>query len=135
MSRDLEESAVLTLDFNKLDSAAGTHVIPCAVQDADTGEVILIAYVSQEALRHTIRHGSATFWSTSRNELWVKGGTSGHTFEIVEILVNCEQNSLVYRVRSRRGGICHTSDRSGNPRNCFYRRLDLTSLTLENVSP
>ena len=75
------------------------------------------------------------FWSTSRNELWEKGKTSGETFDLIEVRVNCEQNSLLYRVRPRRGGICHTKSRRGDPRNCFYRRLDLDSLELENLDP
>ena len=61
--------------------------------------------------------------------------TSGETFEIREAFVNCEQNSLVYKVRPRRGNICHTNNRSGSPRNCYYRRIDLDSLALENMDP
>jgi phosphoribosyl-AMP cyclohydrolase len=133
MADDLEEGNVLLLDFSKLDHVGG--VVPCAVQDADSREVILVAYVSEQALLHTIKERSATFWSTSRNELWEKGKTSGETFEIVEIRVNCEQNSLLYVVRPRRGGICHTKNRQGAPRNCFYRRVDLDSAQLEVLDP
>ena len=130
---DLEEGTALRLDFTKLDRVTG--VVPCAVQHVDTGEVILVAYVNEEALRHTAAQRVATFWSTSRDELWVKGATSGEVFDVVEVLVNCEQNSLVYRVRPRRGGICHTKNRSGSPRNCFYRRLDLGTCELELLDP
>lgn len=130
---DLEEGTALRLDFTKLDRVTG--VVPCAVQHAETGEVILVAYVNEQALRHTADQRIATFWSTSRNELWVKGATSGEVFDVVEVLVNCEQNSLVYRVRPRRGGICHTKNRSGAPRNCFYRRLDLHTYELEVLDP
>ena len=83
------------------------------MQHADTGEVILVAYVNEQALRSAIETRSAVFWSTSRNELWEKGKTSGETFELVEVRVNCEQNSLLYRVRPRRGGICHTKNAAG----------------------
>ena len=104
MSKELEEGAELTLDFAKLQKAvAGSpDIIPVAVQDADTQEVILVAYVNEEALRHAVETHTATFWSTSRNELWVKGATSGETFDLVEVRVTCEQNSLLYVVRPRR---------------------------------
>ncbi len=132
-TNQLEEGDVLTLDFTKLDSVAG--VIPCAVQNVDTNEVILVAYVNQRALSTAIETRSAVFWSTSRNELWEKGKTSGETFDLLEVLVNCEQNSLVYRVRPRRGGICHTKNQAGEPRNCYYRRLDLETGKLANLDP
>jgi phosphoribosyl-AMP cyclohydrolase len=132
----LEEGTSLTLDFTKLGRVAEVlGVLPCAVQDADTGEVILIAYVNQQALRASIESRSAVFWSTSRNELWEKGKTSGETFELLEVRVNCEQNSLLYRVRPRRGGICHTNNAAGQPRNCFYRRLDFATGALVNLDP
>lgn len=130
---ELEEGTALHLDFGKLDRVTG--VVPCAVQNVDTGEVILVAYVNERALRHTAEHRLATFWSTSRGELWEKGATSGETFDVVEVLVNCEQNSLVYKVRPRRGGICHTKNAQGEPRNCFYRRLDLDTMELELLDP
>jgi phosphoribosyl-AMP cyclohydrolase len=133
MPEDVEEGTVLLLDFGKLDHVAG--VVPCAVQDAITREVVLVAYVNQKALEQTVESRSATFWSTSRREMWRKGATSGETFEVTEILVNCEQNSLVYLVQPRRGGICHTKSSSGAPRNCFYRRLDLDTMQLENLDP
>lgn len=126
-SKPLEEGTELTLDFGKLAKAASKRddIIPVAVQDADTKEVILIAYGNPASLKHSIKTRIATFWSTSRNELWIKGATSGETFELLEIRVNCEQNSLVYIVRPKRGGICHTKNAQGQPRNCYYRKLDL----------
>ncbi|MFW6157853.1 MAG: phosphoribosyl-AMP cyclohydrolase [Planctomycetota bacterium] len=132
-----EEGTTLMLDFGKLKKvgAGGADVVPVAVQNADTGEVILIAYANEEALEHSIETRTAAFWSTSRNELWIKGATSGNTFELVEVRVNCEQNSLLYRVRPRAGGICHTRNRDGKPRNCFYRRIDFETGTLENLDP
>ena len=135
MITELEEGRSLRLNFAKLDSAAGTHVVPCAVQDVTTSEVILVAYVNEQALRRAVATQSAVFWSTSRNELWEKGATSGETFELIEVLVNCEQNSLVYRVKPRRGGICHTRNSEGAARNCFYRRLDPDTWTLHLVDP
>jgi phosphoribosyl-AMP cyclohydrolase len=136
MSKELEEGSDLKLDFDKLAKAAKCPgVLPCAVQHVDTGEVILVAYVNEQALKKSIETGSAVFWSTSRNELWEKGKTSGETFDLLEIRVNCEQNSLLYRVRPRRGGICHTKNKAGQPRNCYYRRLNMKTGTLENLDP
>jgi phosphoribosyl-AMP cyclohydrolase len=134
---ELEEGAELRLDFRKLTkiAAAGCDVVPVAVQHADTGEVILIAYANEEALRAAIARRTAIFWSTSRNELWVKGETSGETFELIDVRVNCEQNSLLYRVRPHRGGICHTKNAAGRPRDCYYRRLDFTNGSLVNLDP
>ncbi|MEX1023027.1 MAG: phosphoribosyl-AMP cyclohydrolase [Dehalococcoidia bacterium] len=134
MTNALEEGTALTLDFTKLaKAAASADVLPCAVQDADTGEVILVAYVNDEALRVALETRTAVFWSTSRNELWEKGKTSGETFDLIDVRVNCEQNSLVYRVRPKRGGICHTKNAAGEPRNCYYRVLDFETGALRNI--
>ena len=99
----LEETNVLQLDFTKLAkvAAACPDVIPVAVQNADTKEVILLAYVNRAALDKAVETRTAVFWSTSRNELWIKGATSGETFELLHVRVNCEQNSLLYVVRPR----------------------------------
>lgn len=137
MSSELEEGTTLQLDFDKLEKAAAAAkgILPVAVQHADTHELILVAYVNRQALEHAIKTGNATFWSTSRAELWEKGATSGETFALLEVRVNCEQNSLLYRVRPRRGNICHTKNRAGEPRNCYYRRLNLETMDLEFIDP
>jgi phosphoribosyl-AMP cyclohydrolase len=133
----LEEGDQLKLDFSKLAKVAARcpGVIPVAVQNADTKEVILIAYTNEAALQESLKTRIATFWSTSRNELWIKGKTSGHYFELVEARVNCEQNSLVYFVRPKGEGICHTKNSQGKPRNCYYRKLDLATGALINTNP
>jgi phosphoribosyl-AMP cyclohydrolase len=135
--KELEEGRALTLDFRKLLNAttACPDILPVAVQNADTGEVILVAYANEQALRASLEQRMAVFWSTSRNELWEKGKTSGETFDLVEVRVNCEQNSLLYIVRPRRGGICHTKNTQGAPRNCYYRRLEFETGELENLDP
>lgn len=122
---ELEEGSTLALDFNKLAKvAAAGEVLPVVVQNADTGEVLILAYANRKALEYTIEHKVATFWSTSRGELWIKGATSGDTLELVEVRVNCEQNSLLYRVRPLGQGACHTKDKNGKARNsCYYRRI------------
>jgi len=134
---DLEEGSELRIDFSKIAAIARTcrDVIPVAIQDADSGEVILVAYTNEQALRDSLARRRLVLWSTSRNELWEKGKTSGETFELVEAFVNCEQNSLLYRVRPRRGRICHTKNRVGSPRNCFYRRIRADTMDLENLDP
>ncbi len=121
---ELEEGTNLAIDFNKLVAigSAGHQVVPVAVQDADTGEVLIVAYANEEALEATLERGEAVFFSTSRNELWHKGATSGDTLSIVDVRVNCEQNSLLYRVRPNGAGSCHTTDSGGVARaSCYYR--------------
>ena len=133
----LEEGTELQLDFGKMQRAAAQspEVIPVAVQNADTKEIVLVAYTNREAFQQSLRTRVATFWSTSRNELWIKGEESGNSFELVEVRVNCEQNSLVYVVRPKGEGICHTSNSDGRARNCYYRRLNMDSGVLENMDP
>ncbi len=125
MANPLEEGTRLQLDFDKLGAVAqaGRAVVPVVLQNADSGEVLFVAYADAEALRETRRSGTAVLWSTSRDELWHKGASSGDVLDLVEVRVNCEQNSLLYRVRLR-GGACHTHDESGAARHsCYYRAL------------
>lgn len=123
---ELEEGPTLSIDFDKLKKVgeAGAAVVPVVVQDVDSREVLIVAYANAEALDYTLEHGVATFWSTSRNELWVKGATSGDTLELAEVRVNCEQNSLLYLVRPLGAGACHTKNTAGRARqSCYYRRI------------
>jgi phosphoribosyl-AMP cyclohydrolase len=125
MSYDLEESCSLSLDFNKLNSLSGQDVVPVVVQHAETKDVLILAYVNEEALRLSQEKGQAVFWSTSRKELWVKGSESGDSLRLVDILVNCEQNSLLFLVIPDASGVCHTKKENGETRStCYYRRLD-----------
>ena len=136
MSQELEEGLILNLDWQKLEKAvAGTKgIIPVVVQEVDSREVILVAYINQHAFEESLKRKKLVLWSSSRNELWIKGATSGETFELVEAYVNCEQNSLLFIVRPERGGICHTKNSNGEPRNCYYRRIDINNgKSLENL--
>jgi phosphoribosyl-AMP cyclohydrolase len=138
MSKELEEGVTFQMDWSKLHKVAegNPDVVPVAVQHADTGELLVLAYANQQALDHSFKTGNATFWSTSRKELWEKGATSGETFELIDVRVNCEQNSLLYVVRPRRGGMCHTRNRQDQPRSgCYYRKLDATTRQLVNLDP
>lgn len=126
MSNPLEDGTRLRLDFDKLIKigAANQHVVPVVLQNADDGEVLFVGYANELALRETFATQRAVLWSTSRNELWRKGDTSGDILDLVDVRVNCEQNSLLYRVRPRRG-VCHTKDETGTHRTrCYYRKLD-----------
>lgn len=135
MSKDLEEGVALALDYTKLRKVASgnTDVIPAVAQDVESGEVLIIGYVNELALRTAQEERMATFWSTSRNELWIKGKTSGDFLELVEIRINCEQNSILYLVKLKGAGSCHTKNSDGKPRfGCYYRRI-LPDGTLEFV--
>ncbi|MBI2766593.1 MAG: phosphoribosyl-AMP cyclohydrolase [Chloroflexi bacterium] len=93
-------------------------LIPAVVQDADTGEVLVLAWMSRESIEHTYRTGLVTFWSRSRNELWEKGATSGNRLNFVSLSKNCEADSLLIQARPT-GPTCHTGHTS-----CYYREVD-----------
>ena len=126
---ELEEGSGLNLDFKKLQKIAqcGADVLPAVAQDAETGEILILGYVNDLALKTAQETGMATFWSTSRNELWIKGKTSGDYLMLEEIRVNCEQNSLLYRVIPQGKGACHTKNADGEARKgCYYRKISDT---------
>ena len=127
----LEESRQLILDFNKLKQLGKLEqdLLPVIVQDANNFDVLLLAYTNRLALEESIKTKQAVFWSTSRNQLWIKGAVSGDYLDMVEIRVNCEQNSLLYLVTRRTGKTCHTKDAKGLHRpSCFYRQLNKDQL-------
>jgi phosphoribosyl-AMP cyclohydrolase len=92
-------------------------LVPAIVQDAETNEVLMMAYMNAESLKLTFETGETWFWSRSRRELWHKGETSGNLQEVVEVRVDCDNDTLLIRVNSA-GPACHTGERS-----CFYRKL------------
>jgi phosphoribosyl-AMP cyclohydrolase len=97
----------------------GVDLIPAIAQDRVSGEVLMLAYMNRESLAITIESGRATYWSRSRNELWEKGATSGHTQKVVSIDLDCDGDALLLRVEQI-GAACHTGDRS-----CFHRSIEL----------
>lgn len=122
---ELEEGSELRLDYRRLrrHGAAERDLLPVVLQNADSGDVLYIGFANEEALRETLATRTAVLWSASRGELWRKGATSGDVLDLVEVRVNCEQNSLLYRVRPR-AGVCHTRDEQGRTRPfCYYRRI------------
>ena len=97
----------------------GVELIPAIAQDAMSGEVLMLAYMNRESLAITIESGRATYWSRSRNELWEKGATSGHTQKVISIDLDCDGDALLVKVEQV-GAACHTGDRT-----CFHRSIEL----------
>ncbi len=104
-------------------------LMPAMAVDADTGEPLMLAYMNEESLRLTLATRQAVYWSRSRKEIWHKGKTSGEFQDVEEILVDCDQDALVLRVRQRGGGCCHTKRAT-----CFYRRIDLDAVLGDGIS-
>jgi phosphoribosyl-AMP cyclohydrolase len=103
--------------LEKLNFQKGNGLIPVVVQDANTKEVLMQAYANKQAVEHSLKTNKATYWSRSRNELWVKGETSGHTQKIVSIATDCDYDSLLYVVEQT-GPACHIGEYS-----CFHNSL------------
>jgi phosphoribosyl-AMP cyclohydrolase len=98
----------------------GLDLIPAIAQDATSGEVLMLAYMNTESIAQTLATGQATYWSRSRNELWVKGATSGHTQEVLSISLDCDGDSLLLKV-NQVGAACHTGDKT-----CFHNPITLS---------
>ena len=103
--------------LEKVDFKKGNGLIPVVVQDAKTKETLMQAYANREAVELTVTTRKATYWSRSRNELWVKGETSGHTQKIISITADCDYDSLLYMVEQT-GAVCHTGAAT-----CFHHKL------------
>jgi phosphoribosyl-AMP cyclohydrolase len=102
------------MDYSKLDG-----LIPAVIQDEESSEVLMVGFMNQEALAETRRSGFATFYSRTRQKLWTKGETSGNRLEVKAILVDCDDDTVVVKVkRLGDGHVCHTGERS-----CFFRTL------------
>ena len=104
----------MNLDFNKLGG-----LVPAIIQDAATGRVLMLGFMNDESFRMTVETGFATFFSRSRNKLWLKGESSGHRLVVKEIATDCDQDAVLLRVEPHGPGVCHNGYRS-----CFYRRLE-----------
>jgi phosphoribosyl-AMP cyclohydrolase len=116
------EFKMVTLNFKK----GKDGLLPAIVQDYATKEVLMLAYINEEAWLKTIATGKAHFWSRSRHCLWLKGETSGHVQLIKAILVDCDEDTVIYQVEQLGGAACHTGHRS-----CFHRRAVGDSLVIE----
>ncbi|MCC5789121.1 MAG: phosphoribosyl-AMP cyclohydrolase [Opitutales bacterium] len=94
-------------------------LLPCIVQDHQSSEVLMFAWMNPEALQMTLEQGKATFWSRSRKKLWTKGESSGRMLEVKEIRIDCDQDVLLLKVQTTAPGVCHQGFRS-----CFYRKVE-----------
>ena len=103
------------MDFSKLDG-----LIPAVIQDVDSAEVLMVGFMNEEALRLTKETGFATFFSRTRNKLWMKGETSGNRLQVVEMLTDCDDDTVLLKVkRQGDGNVCHTGERT-----CFFKTLE-----------
>lgn len=107
---------MIELDFDKTGG-----LIPAIAQDHETGDVLMLAYMNREAWQETLKSGMATYWSRSRKALWKKGETSGNLQEVREIRIDCDNDTVVLKVRQIGGAACHEGYKS-----CFYRRVDMS---------
>lgn len=112
---ELETGNVLAPRFN------ADGLITAIAQDVATGEILMLAHMNAEALQKTIETGKSHFWSRSRQELWLKGETSGNVLFVEDILTDCDQDAILLKVRLEGKGACHTGKYS-----CFYRKVDRT---------
>jgi phosphoribosyl-AMP cyclohydrolase len=113
-ARDIEEGLAFTPKFD------ANGLITAVVTDAKSGDVLMVAHMNDEALRKTVESGEAWYYSRSRKALWKKGETSGHVQRVLELRVDCDQDSLWLKVEQQGAGACHTGRRS-----CFYRAVTL----------
>lgn len=109
-----------TLNFDK-----SGGLVAAIAQDADTGEVLMLAWMNREAFEETIRTGRAVYFSRSRNKLWRKGEESGHVQEVVGVYVDCDADTVLLKVRQHGGAACHEGYKS-----CFFRKIDGDQLTV-----
>lgn len=108
---------MLKVSFKDLDFQRRGGVIPTIVQDAQTGEVLMLAYSNEESLERAIELKEGVYWSTSRGEIWHKGATSGNRQKLTEILYDCDGDAILFKVIPL-GPACHTGERT-----CFFRKL------------
>ena len=94
-------------------------LLPAVVQDAESGEVLMLAFMNEEAFQKTLATGRMHYFSRSRNKLWMKGETSGHVQEVKEVLIDCDEDTALFKIHQVGGAACHTGFNS-----CFYRRLE-----------
>ena len=113
--------------MDKLDFKKSGGLIPAIVQDYESKDVLMVAYINEDAWQKTIETGKAHFWSRSRNKLWLKGETSEHFQLIKEILIDCDQDTVIYRVKQLGAAACHKGYKS-----CFFRNLSGESFVIKD---
>lgn len=108
----------------ELDFSKGDGLLPAIAQDWQTNEVLMLAYITKESWEETLKSGYATYFSRSRRKLWKKGESSGNLQKVMEILVDCDNDTVIFKVDQLGGAACHTGHRS-----CFYRKVEGDTLT------
>ena len=103
----------------KLDFARGGGLVTAVIQDQASGRVLMVGYMNEEAFRRTVESGYATFYSRSRQKLWLKGESSGHRLRVKEISTDCDQDAVLVKVEALGPGVCHEGYQS-----CFFRKLE-----------
>jgi len=103
----------------KLDFFKGNGLLPAIVQDHTSGKVLMLAYMNEASWDKTLETGEAHYWSRSRQEIWHKGGTSGHVQKIKEIYADCDNDTVLFKVEQVGGAACHTGHES-----CFHKKVD-----------
>ena len=129
LKNHLEEGLTLDPQFSKRGG-----ILPVVVQETSSGQILMLASINEEAFKKTLETKLATFWSTSRNKLWTKGETSGDLLSVDKILIDCDQDALVYQVTLLGQGVCHTYNSKGDHRKaCFYRELNTNKTDLQFI--
>ena len=105
---------MISLNFEKCNG-----LVPAIVQDYETGEVLMLAFMNEEAWQETLKTGTATYWSRTRQELWVKGQSSGNVQHVREIRIDCDDDTVLLKVEQVGGAACHTGHRS-----CFFKKVE-----------
>jgi phosphoribosyl-AMP cyclohydrolase len=105
---------MITLDFEKCGG-----LVPAIVQDYETGEVLMLAFMNEEAWQETLKTGTATYWSRTRQELWIKGQSSGNVQHVKEIRIDCDDDTVLLKVEQVGNAACHTGHRS-----CFFKKVE-----------
>lgn len=111
---------MISLNFEKCGG-----LIPAIVQDAETGEVLMLAFMNELSWQKTLETGKATYWSRTRKKLWIKGGTSGNVQLIKEIRIDCDDDTVLLKVEQIGGAACHTGHRS-----CFYKKIENNDIVI-----
>lgn len=117
----IDKVKIFSLRFDKSDNG----LLPAIAQDYESGEILMLAYINQESWEKTLATGKVHYWSRSRNALWLKGESSGHVQLVREILVDCDEDTVVFKVEQLGGAACHTGHRS-----CFFRRVEDGEITV-----
>jgi phosphoribosyl-AMP cyclohydrolase len=123
MGKSINDWTIAQIDFNKVKEITNP-VVPVVIQDARTKKVLLLAYTDESCLKESLQTGLVCLWSTSKNERWPKGETSGDRLQLCEVRLNCDSNSLLYLVKPLGHGVCHTKVNGQTRSTCFFSLVE-----------